>query len=64
MYHVLLHVFLDGFRFQDGKVQTEEEAGEETQMVCKPSVKNITLIFKPLSQFIKDIEAAMNISEG
>ena len=45
-------------------MQTEEEAGEETQMVCKPSVKNITLVFKPLSQFINDIETAMETPEG
>ena len=42
----------------------DDETSEETQMVCKPSIKNITIIFKPLNRFIKDIEASMNVTNG
>ncbi|XP_033633233.1 exocyst complex component 4-like isoform X3 [Asterias rubens] len=50
---------------KDGTFQTEDEKeGEEAPMVCKPSVKNITLIFKPLNSFIKDIEIAMSLPDG
>ncbi|XP_038070549.1 exocyst complex component 4-like isoform X2 [Patiria miniata] len=49
----------------DGTFQTEDEKeGEEAPMVCKPSVKNITLIFKPVNSFIRDIEMSMNLPDG
>lgn len=34
------------------------------QMVCKPSVNNITAIFKPLEAFIKEIEDAIACPDG
>ncbi|XP_022086586.1 exocyst complex component 4-like isoform X2 [Acanthaster planci] len=50
---------------KDGTFQTEDEKeGEEAPMVCKPSVKNITLIFKPVSNFIRDIDRAMSLPNG
>ncbi|XP_071827721.1 exocyst complex component 4-like [Apostichopus japonicus] len=50
------------FYGEGGKLQTEDE-GEE-QMLCKPSIHNITVIFKPLNRFIKDIEFSMTLPEG
>ncbi|KAJ8025994.1 Exocyst complex component 4 [Holothuria leucospilota] len=50
------------FYGEGGKLQTEDE-GEE-QMLCKPSIHNITVIFKPLNKFIKDIEFSMTLPEG
>ncbi|XP_041477788.1 exocyst complex component 4-like isoform X1 [Lytechinus variegatus] len=52
------------FYGSDGQVLAEDETSEQTQMVCKPSIKNITIIFKPLNRFIKDIEASMNVTNG
>ncbi|XP_033126512.1 exocyst complex component 4-like isoform X2 [Anneissia japonica] len=47
----------------DGNVKVEEDC-EQMQMVCKPSVKNVIQVYRPLSQFIHDIEAAMNLDSG
>ncbi|XP_056004908.1 exocyst complex component 4-like isoform X3 [Ostrea edulis] len=37
---------------------------EKNQMVCKPSVYNITAIFKPLELFIREIEDAIACPDG
>nr|XP_022341498.1 exocyst complex component 4-like isoform X4 [Crassostrea virginica] len=37
---------------------------EKNQMVCKPSVYNITAIFKPLEAFIREIEDAIACQDG
>ncbi|XP_062567053.1 exocyst complex component 4-like isoform X3 [Saccostrea cucullata] len=37
---------------------------EKNQMVCKPSVYNITAIFKPLESFIREIEDAIACPDG
>ncbi|XP_071949291.1 exocyst complex component 4-like [Antedon mediterranea] len=47
----------------DGNLKVEEEC-EQMQMVCKPSVKNVIQVYRPLSQFIHDIEGAMNLDSG
>lgn len=52
------------FYGSDGQVLAEDETSEQTQMVCKPNIKNITIIFKPLNRFIKDIEGSMNVTNG
>lgn len=37
---------------------------EKNQMVCKPSVYNITAIFRPLESFIREIEDAIACQDG
>ncbi|XP_021371891.1 exocyst complex component 4-like isoform X1 [Mizuhopecten yessoensis] len=37
---------------------------EKHQMVCKPSVYNITAIFKPLQDFIREVEDAIACMDG
>ncbi|XP_065289302.1 exocyst complex component 4 isoform X2 [Dermacentor albipictus] len=41
-----------------------EVADSHQQLVCVPTSKNITYIFKPLMNFITDIEAALKLEDG
>ncbi|GIY72519.1 hypothetical protein CEXT_420381, partial [Caerostris extrusa] len=40
------------------------EAGDRQILVCQPSARNITLIYKTLRKFITDIEEALQLESG
>jgi len=39
---------------QDGQIQNPFETQEQNSMLCRPSPRNITVIYKPLSDFIEE----------
>lgn len=45
-------------------LQDTRQSKSSNKLVCKPDPKNITLVFRPLMQFIDEVERALGVAAG
>ncbi|OXU21806.1 hypothetical protein TSAR_005060 [Trichomalopsis sarcophagae] len=62
--HTMSLNYLKDHRYSSLSLSDSKQGKASKILVCKPDPKNITLIFKPIMQFIDDVEQALGIVSG
>ncbi|KAJ8682074.1 hypothetical protein QAD02_017866 [Eretmocerus hayati] len=58
------NTYLKDHRYSSLSLMDHRDLGSSKKLVCKPDPKNVTLIFRPIMQFIDEVEKALGITAG
>ncbi|XP_014206548.1 exocyst complex component 4 [Copidosoma floridanum] len=61
---ISLNNYLKDHRYSSLTFTDNKQLKSKKNLVCKPDPNNITLIFRPIMQFIEDVERALGIPSG